>query len=303
MIDSGGFTNYWNGIKNAATGKNLKKINIDEYVEFCHKIDNKVFGYIQLDKPRDAVESQRLLKIQTDAGLHPMPVFVQGMDWTYLPELLKINRRVCVSAGWQSNIEYSYQRYQKAYKLTNGKILSHALAWGRYPQILGLPIASADSSTWINGSRYGVIMVFDRVKGLITVNKERVKTSFNSPHVSRIMSRLMNYNVTVDDLNDSQQWRGNSYRGSITQSTHTLAFLQAMKYIKTTANIDYFIVIPGLSKNTHFAQFNAVLASIQDNGLMDYQQYKSEIAKIEHLSADSFMHYSLKAIERFDYIT
>jgi hypothetical protein len=216
LIDSGGFTDYWNSIKSAALGKTIKRIQVEDYIDFCHKVKKYVYGYIQLDKPRDPEASKVLLQQQVDAGLNPMPVFVQGMEWDYLPELLKVNERVCVSAGWQSSTEYSYQRYQTAFKLTDGKIKSHALAWGRYPQILGLPIASADSSTWINGSKYGVIMIFDKTGVLKTLNREGIRKSFNTSRVSKILGALTNFGITKDDLNDSMQWRGNSYKGSIT---------------------------------------------------------------------------------------
>lgn len=301
LIDSGGFTEYWNSIKSAALGKVIKKIQVEDYIEFCHKIKNHVYGYIQLDKPRNPVESTRLLDAQVSAGLHPMPIFIQGMEWERLPELLEINERVCISAGWQSNNEYSCQRYQKAYKLTDGKIKSHALAWGRYPQILGLPIASADSSTWINGSRYGVVMVFDKVKGLVIFNKTKLSEQFNK-RGGRIIGKLLSYKVTIDDMNDGKFWRSGSYYPSLTQSTHTFAFLQVMKYIKQTSNIDYFIVLPGLSKNTHFSQLSSVLGSITEEGSFDFQVYKSEIRKIATMNSEQFIDYTRKSIERFSFL-
>lgn len=302
LIDSGGFTEYWNAVKSAALGKVIKKIQVEDYIAFCHKIKTHVFGYIQLDKPRNTEESTRLLKIQTDAGLHPMPIFIQGMEWEELPRLMEINERVCISAGWQSSLEYSYQRYQKAYKLSDGRIKSHALAWGRYPQILGLPIASADSSTWINGSRYGVVMVFDKVKGLVIFSKQKLTEQFNTPRGGRIIGKLLSYNVTIDDLNNPLHWRGGSYHPSLTQATHTFAFLKAMRYIKEAANIDYFIVLPGLSKNTHFSQLSSVLGSITEEGSFDFQKYKGEIQKMEHMSAEQFIAYTRIAIGRFDYL-
>ncbi len=302
LIDSGGFTEYWNAIKSAATGKTITKIKVDSYIDFCHKVKYYVWGYIQLDKPRDAVNSTKLLEIQVDAGLKPIPIFIQGMEWEKLPELLAINQRVCISAGWQSAKEYSHQRYQKAYKITDGKIKSHALAWGRFPEIVGLPIASADSSTWINGSRYGVIMIFDKPKGLPIINKEKLSANFNSKRSLMILSRLMSFGVTMDDLNDIDQWRGGSYHASLTQASHTFAFLQVMRFIKLSRDIDYFIVMPGLSKSTHFSQLCAVLMAVNEYGRFDYQQYKHEINSLKALNNDEFTKYAMQSIPRYDYI-
>ena len=299
LIDSGGFTDYWNSIKSAALGKTIKRIQVEDYIKFCHLVKDKVYGYIQLDKPRDPEASKVLLQKQVDAGLNPMPVFVQGMEWEYLPELMKINHKICVSAGWQSNAEYSYQRYQKAYKLTEGKIKSHALAFGRYPQILGLPIASADSSTWLDGGKYGRILIFDKTSGFKGLSRDDVRKSFNTSKVSKVMGVLTNFGITKEDLNDGMQWHINSNKGSITQATHTFAFMQAMKFIKLSSNIDYFIVIPGVSKSTYFGQLCAVLSSIQENGKLDYQMYKREVGRMSTMNDQQFAEYSRKAIGGF----
>jgi len=302
LIDSGGFTDYWKGIKSAATGKSVDKIKVDDYISFCHAVKSHVWGYIQLDKPRDPLASRILLDQQVAAGLAPMPIFIQGMDWDELPRLLSINDHVCISAGWQSAKEYSYQRYQMANKLSNGRIKSHALAWGKYPEIMGLPINSADSSTWINGSRYGVIMIFDKPKGLPIINKTKLKESFHSLRSSKFLSQLRSWGVTAEDMNDSAQWRGGSFHPSLTQASHTYAFLQVMKYIKQASGINYFIVMPGLSKSTHFAQFCAVLHSIDESGQFSYPEYKSQIEGMRPMNPDRFIDYAEEALGRYQYI-
>jgi len=145
-------------------------------------------------------------------------------------------------------------------------------------------------------------MIFDKTGGLKTLNREGIRKSFNTSRVSKILGVLSNFGITKDDLNDSDQWRGNSYKGSITQATHTFAFLQAMKFIKLSSGIDYFIVVPGLSRNTHFAQLTSVLGSIQENGKLDYQKYKGEMAKIEVMDNQQFIDYSRQAIGGFEFI-
>lgn len=301
LIDSGGFSDYWNGIKNAALGTKIAKINIDEYIKFCHKIKDSVFGYIQLDKPRDPEASLKLLDKQVGSGLRPIPVFVQGMKWDRLQELVDINERVCISAGWQSSKEYSYQRYQQAYKITKGKIKSHALGFGKYPEILGLPIASADSSTWVNGGKYGVIKLFDKPYKLISIDRRKLK-EINPSRKNMIISKLLSLNVTMEDMNDARQWHVSEGRASLTQATHTYSFLQAMKYIKQSSGIDYFIVVPGFTKSTYIIHLVACLSSILENGKLDYQLYKSELMKLKKSSNDSFHGQTLKAIDNFEYI-
>jgi hypothetical protein len=75
-----------------------------------------------------------------------------------------------------------------------------------------------------------------------------------------------------------------------------------MKFIKLSSGIDYFIVVSGLSRNTHFAQLTSVLGSIQENGKLDYQMYKGEMAKIEVMDNQQFIDYSRQAIGGFQYI-
>lgn len=168
LIDCGAFTAWMTG----------KEITIDEYIKVCkQRLHGKVWQYIALDKIRVPAETRTNLQKMLDAGLTPMPVWVEGMDENEIPGLVDINEHICVPGGTKSSDDFIYHRIQTAHKVTNGRAKSHALGFLRFPDIFRLPLFSGDSSTFSNGSRFGVFARFSPDKGVVGMRLDQVRKS------------------------------------------------------------------------------------------------------------------------------
>ena len=110
ILDSGGFTNYWQKIRKAAYGKATRSpIELKKYIEYCLQLEDELYGYIAVDMPRNPELTLENLERMVKVGLSPMPVFAEGVDYKTLPELIEINDRLCVAGSVQSSDRYTIQ--------------------------------------------------------------------------------------------------------------------------------------------------------------------------------------------------
>lgn len=287
LIDSGAFTNYWDGVKAAAKGKEHNPILIEEYLEAARLMDGNVWQYIMLDVPMNKEASDRNLRTMLDAGLTPMPVLVEGEEYSRMEELVEINERVCVAGAVRTGDLYIYQRYQKAYDASRGKAKIHGLGFGRWPDILSLPLSSADSSTSTNGARFGAVNTFDPELGLPAVRRPVFKLKRLPERAKRMVDMARRCNISLDDLQDNDNWVG---AHSLQQFLTSFAFLQFMQYLRRVTGKDYFIVFPHLSQASYLLRINlAVMETAHDHGqAFDWQQAKPFADELKAMPNEQF---------------
>jgi len=115
---------------------------------------------------RNAEATWQNLQIMLDAGLHPMPVFVENNTaWDTIPQFMAISPHICIAGGVKTKDAFAHQRYQLAYRYSSQQARIHALGYGRWPEFFQIPLHSADSSSYSSGSQYGYVTHYDRHRG------------------------------------------------------------------------------------------------------------------------------------------
>jgi hypothetical protein len=128
----------------------------ERYVWICQEFGDQVWGYCELDQGG----RENKIRIRTrleKLGLRPIPVYHMLNDgWEYFDYLAERYDRVCFGNVSQATgitrkriLATAWERHRKY-----PDCWIHLLGWTPNPDLLGWPINSADSSTWIGGVRW-----------------------------------------------------------------------------------------------------------------------------------------------------
>lgn len=230
LIDSGAFTNYNNRLKRAKGARSSKRdVELDDYITACKAFDGHVWQYIALDVIRNPDASQRNLQAMLDAGLRPMPVFVETdpPDFTQMERFMSISEYVCVAGGVRSNAHYAHYRYQQAFKASGERAKIHALGYMRWPTLFQLPLHSCDSSTFATGSQYGWLCFYDRRTGVARRHWKRLTNWRTDPVARQMLTVMRRCQVPYDVLSSPAHYRG--MRG-LTVLVSVLGYLNFMRH-------------------------------------------------------------------------
>jgi hypothetical protein len=157
LIDSGAFSAWKLG----------KAVDFDRYCAFLEANRDWIDSYINLDHiiPENPEEAARRsfenLERMRDRGLEPMAVYHAREDIAWLDRILDLDCRSVGIAGRSLPTDRSREEfYQMAWeRLVDGQgrpvARVHGLGETREEILLRYPWASADSTTWLNGQRYG----------------------------------------------------------------------------------------------------------------------------------------------------
>lgn len=154
MLDSGAFSAFHIG----------EKIDLTEYCAFIEEWKPWLWEYVALDVVGDKAATMRNLTAMVARGLKPMPVLTHDMHVDTMPELVACNERVCVAGATVWGGEWAKMRISEAQRASGDKARIHGL--GFTSGLNYLSCASVDSSTWINGSKYGSLFVFSAFYGI-----------------------------------------------------------------------------------------------------------------------------------------
>lgn len=187
MVDSGAFTVFANR-RHRLSGRSdtVRTVSLDDYVAFCKAERANLWQYVALDVIRNPEGTTRNLQTMVDAGLRPMPVIIEGYTPEQISGLLEVNEHLCVAGTAYGTTEYRAQRVLWADALLHGQGKLHALGYSTTPHIFYLPLASSDSTTFVNGCRFGQVHLFDRVDRIFYYN----------PRAPRARSRWFGYAST-----------------------------------------------------------------------------------------------------------
>jgi hypothetical protein len=217
FIDSGAFTAWKTG----------HQIRLEDYMKFCHKYKDKAWGYIQLDVIKDSVGTAKNLDIMYQEGLKPVPVLQVCDPAERCVDLIKYNKKIAISGGAIDGVRINdiIDKFNEAYKLTNGEIKIHGLGYTRVSNLFDLPLASVDSSTYMAGTRYGRFMRLINGKiNSINFAGMKAQTSWFDEECVRFMSRC---GITMKDINTKKFRQG---LDSFMSLAGVFAYLKLIKY-------------------------------------------------------------------------
>lgn len=129
----------------------------DLYVRLARTYESDIWGYVEMDL--GGVESKRRLREKlNDLGLFPIPVYHPLADgWDYFDELAETHDRVCWAnlAGTPQPVRKRLvaTAYQRAREYPH--LWVHLLGFTPNEWLPGMPLHSADSSSWLRGIRWG----------------------------------------------------------------------------------------------------------------------------------------------------
>src|SRR5215213_5160494 len=150
LLDSGAFTAMNAGVE----------IKLDEYIEFCLKWKDHLFGYMALDKIQDPATTEKNLHLMLEAGLHPIPVHVLGDDERRMDELFEMSSWVAMGGlrrPHRGPAPYSY--IKKKMEWAKGRDV-HWLGFTNKPMLEAFQPFSCDCSSWMAGAMYGRVAIY-----------------------------------------------------------------------------------------------------------------------------------------------
>lgn len=267
-IDSGAFSNsrIEQGILKADS-----PITLDEYIKVCRDYyHGNVWQYIALDVIRDKEKTERNLHVMLDAGLKPTPVITTTEDVERCLELVKYNRRICIAGAAFNSSTSTPARVTEAHRLTNGDALLHTLGFTVHPTIFKYPIATSDSSSLTSGSRYGTISIYDRIKGMSTIDWKKAGTHKNKD----VQFYLKRHGVSPDQMKDVDNYR----TGKSIPSLFTVnAYIQFLEHCKEY-DLGLFLAVPTIG-------WVVIIASVYYSCLVNsHFDYKIAVEKYVELS-------------------
>ena len=201
LIDSGAFTNHQAQLRGERA-----PVPLSSFMHWCHELEPYVWEVIALDVVMDVEATRSNLEAMHQDGLTPMPVFVHGEEWERLPGLVAAHPqgRLCVAGGVKTRKDYAHHRYQKAWRVSEGKAQIHALGFVRWPDIFQLPLFTVDSSSWMAGGRMGVCGHYTRTVGMRTVAWK----DLGSKRGLSVRGHLSRCGISVDQMRDESLTKG-----------------------------------------------------------------------------------------------
>lgn len=158
----------------AKKGKDIH-IDIEEYADWLHKWKRYCMSYATLDVIADwrgtIANTQKL----QDLGLNPLPVFTGGSPPELLDDLISEYAYISVGGlvGTYGRGREMMRNLRFIHNRADGEIGIHGFGAVDAEMQRSFRWYSADSTTWLNGHRYGKIRLFDHTRGGITDAKAR----------------------------------------------------------------------------------------------------------------------------------
>lgn len=220
IVDSGAFTAWNSG----------KTIDLDAYCRFLDSIEHlRPFHAIQLDVFGDPEASQRNFETMVSRGYDVMPVFTRGESVERLEELYAATDYIMfggiVTGGKNRN-------YIKWFTRVNGNRKAHWLGFVKMDFIKKFRPESVDSSTWVNGARYGLLLTFNLETGehawwkrsvFATRPPEEVMACMRSLRVPYAAVKLLGFNASWRATTKPPPWASTMEYAPAPTTAHLLA--------------------------------------------------------------------------------
>lgn len=198
LVDSGAFS-AWATQKEGS--KKRVVIDFEEYIEFCHRlIDSSVCGirFVNLDaipgspnkrptEPERAASAElgwdRFMMMRTE-GIECMHVFHQHEDFSWLERLAGESDYIGISPANDVSVDWRDRWLDKVFSIIGTSVRTHAFGVTATELLAKYPFYSADSTTWMNGAKFGSFVTFQRhpVPNVIQVARSACGRMMPPPH-------------------------------------------------------------------------------------------------------------------------
>lgn len=211
LLDSGAFSALNAGAE----------VHLDDYMDFVRRWEDKLFGYMLLDKLGDPEQTRINYRTMLDAGLHPIPIHVRGDNQERMDELFETSAYVAMGGfrrpkrGWCSP---GYIRLKMDWAA--GRPV-HWLGYTRLDILKAFSPYSCDSSNIMSAAMFGLMLVYN--DGGLQQYKfpDIMRMQQPTPAIARALHAV---GGTWSDLKDRRSWKSSRKRGqrSIEQLSHAI---------------------------------------------------------------------------------
>lgn len=195
LIDSGAFTAWKSG----------KPIALDDYCRFIEKNAAAFWRYLTLDVIGDPVATERQFEQMRARGLQPIPIVTNGDSNDAIDRAFAADDLVAlgglVGGGAPAKIWA-----KAAHKHAAGRNL-HILGFTSPEWLTYLKPWSADSSSWEQAGRFGVLPIYHG-RGQFSTYK-RADTLTKRPH-ERDLAKIAEWGFDPYQLRRDASWRGDN---------------------------------------------------------------------------------------------
>ena len=160
FMDSGAFTASTKGVK----------IDIKEYAQWIRENREYIHTYANLDVIGNAEATWENQQRLEDMGLNPLPVFHTREPWEYLERYVEKYDYV----GLGGLVPFAKGRdpiyvpwVLKCFKMAQGKCVFHGFGVTNWETLKNFPWYSVDSTSWLAGTQYGQVPIWDRKQNRI----------------------------------------------------------------------------------------------------------------------------------------
>lgn len=246
VVDSGAFTNMQSYHKQVKFDRAFRPITVEDYAVACREIYSKGYwGYFTLDVIGDAEQTWANYNQLKELGCDPIPILHARVTESHLMQYLEASQRVAVGgvAGMTStnSIAFAMRFYSYIYNLSERKARIHALGFLQWPEVFQLPLCYADTTTYSNGSRFGEISYYDRMKGFHNIRFRNPKR-YKDEKAFAVLGFLRRCGITMDMILDPELQRR---ADSIPSLVRVWSFIAFHRHAKERG-LTYFFAVTGM---------------------------------------------------------
>ena len=137
-------------------------IDLKKYMEWVERWKHHFSVYANLDVIGDAAATMHNQKLMEDKGLNPLPVFHQSEPFEYLEHYLENYGYIGLGFLHTGGSQKALMRwFIRCFKMARGRAVFHGFGVTGWKMLSQLKFYSVDSTTWLNGARFGSVPLFD----------------------------------------------------------------------------------------------------------------------------------------------
>jgi hypothetical protein len=201
-LDSGAFSAYRQNIE----------IHIDDYIAFVHENKKHLVSYVNLDVINDGERSLQNYHIMRSNSLDPVPVWHTQTSLRYLLDYLKHTDYIGIGAIANMNnskrLKYLDDLFSNYLTDDNGMPIAkfHGFGLGSREIIARYPWYSVDSTTWVEYSKNGIVLIPPYKNGQNTYDEDpwKVNVTFRgkTPHKHLLTAPARERQIILRYLDD-----------------------------------------------------------------------------------------------------
>jgi hypothetical protein len=226
LLDSGAFTAW----------RSKKPIALDSYCNFLDTLRGKSFEpwrYFMLDVIYRPVETEANYRAMRARGYDPIPVFTPGSSWEQF-DYYYSQTDLLACGGLANKYDPASQQWLAAVMKRADRRKMHLLGYTSPTWLKFHKPYSCDSSTWVNGNRYGAIHVYVGGGEFRIITKDSAFKGLKPEHKQAI--ERLGFDPYL--LQRKENWGG---KANVAQQINTASFVLGAAQYEARLGVKMFL--------------------------------------------------------------